>query len=70
MALKLEIVHDRCQGAGLCALTAPELFDQDDEAGLIVVLDDSPQGVEQQDAARRASTLCPNSVIRVIEEEV
>ena len=68
MALKLEIVHERCQGAGLCALTAPELFDQDDEAGLIVVLDGSPESPEQQDAARRASTLCPNSVIQVVEE--
>ena len=66
-AVKLEIIHDRCQGAGLCALTAPELFDQDDEDGRIVVLDDSP-APEQQDAARRASTLCPNSVIQIVEE--
>ena len=37
--------RDRCRGAGQCALTAPELFDQSDDDGSVVVLD-VPDGME------------------------
>jgi ferredoxin len=30
--------RDRCAGSGMCALTAPEHFDQGDEDGLVLVL--------------------------------
>jgi ferredoxin len=35
----VRIVGDRdvCVGAGMCVLTAPDLFEQDDEDGLVVV---------------------------------
>ena len=34
--------QDVCCGAGLCALNVPEVFDQDEEEGIVVVLDPAP----------------------------
>lgn len=65
--MRLQIDHDRCRGAGQCALHAPELFDQSDEDGTVILLDDQPSP-EQQDSARRAAQLCPNSVISILDE--
>ena len=65
--MRILVDRDRCRGAGKCALTAPELFDQSDDDGTVVVLDEQPPP-DLQDQARRAAGLCPNSVIRVLEE--
>ncbi|MFI6684023.1 ferredoxin [Streptomyces sp. NPDC050485] len=63
----MEVSADRnvCIGAGLCALTAPDVFDQDDD-GLVEVLMPDP-GVGHQAAARRASSLCPSGAVRTAE---
>ncbi|MEV5282393.1 ferredoxin [Streptomyces sp. NPDC052811] len=60
--LHLGVDRDRCVGAGMCALTAPEVFDQDDEDGLVVLLHPSP-GPEHRAAARMAVGLCPAGAI-------
>jgi ferredoxin len=65
--IRIEIAHDRCRGAGQCALNAPGLFDQSDEDGTVVLLDAQPPP-EQHDAARLAAALCPNAVISIVEE--
>jgi ferredoxin len=57
---------DRCRGAGLCALTAPEVFDQTEDDGTVIVLDPSPPPALHV-AVRRAAGLCPNAVIRLEE---
>lgn len=49
--------RDACIGAGQCVMTAPALFDQDDE-GLVVTLGPSPR-TDQEGAARQAVGLCP-----------
>jgi ferredoxin len=65
--MKIQVDRDRCRGAGQCALTAPELFDQSDDDGTVVVLDKEPPP-DLQERARRAAALCPNSVISLLEE--
>ncbi|MEU8703883.1 ferredoxin [Streptomyces sp. NPDC048565] len=62
----MRVTADRevCVGAGLCALTAPEVFDQDDE-GLVTVLDAEP-GAEARTPAREAGVLCPSGAVRVV----
>ncbi|WP_433274698.1 ferredoxin [Actinosynnema sp. CS-041913] len=55
--------RDVCVGAGLCALTAPDVFDQDEE-GIVTVLADHPPG-EARDAVLRVETLCPSGAVRV-----
>jgi ferredoxin len=52
----------RCRGAGLCALTAPDVFDQDEEDGTVVVLDPEPPASQEREVVA-AARLCPNSVI-------
>ncbi|MCQ4082047.1 ferredoxin [Streptomyces sp. RB6PN25] len=64
--MKIRIDHERCRGAGQCALHAPELFDQSDDDGTVVLLDAEPPP-ELEDSARLAAALCPNSVITIIE---
>jgi ferredoxin len=54
-----------CVGAGQCALVAGALFDQDDD-GIVEVLDDAP-GAADQPAARRAASLCPAHAITLEE---
>jgi ferredoxin len=60
--LRLGVDRDRCAGAGMCALTAPEVFDQDDEEGLVVLLRPAP-ALEHRAAARMAVGLCPAGAI-------
>ncbi|GHH44608.1 ferredoxin [Streptomyces candidus] len=56
----------RCVGSGMCALTAPEVFDQDEEEGLVVLLRTRlPRRSPHADAAREAEGLCPAEAIRV-----
>ncbi|MCP2256474.1 ferredoxin [Streptoalloteichus tenebrarius] len=64
-----EIRADRevCVGAGMCALTAPELFDQDDEDGRVVVLVTRPEA-ELRERAREAVRLCPSGALSLSEE--
>ncbi|MFI6509517.1 ferredoxin [Streptosporangium sp. NPDC050855] len=53
-----------CIGAGMCALTAPEVFDQSEESGTVVLLDETPPpGLHA--AVRRARHLCPAGAVSV-----
>ncbi|WP_369360896.1 ferredoxin [Streptomyces sp. cg2] len=56
-----------CVGAGLCALTAPGVFDQDDD-GIVTVLEAAPAG-DDGTAAREAGLICPSRALRVVEAE-
>ena len=49
----------------MCALTAPEVFDQDDE-GIVTVLDAEP-GDDARETAREAGTLYPSGAVRIME---
>lgn len=62
--MELSIARGRCQGAGMCVLTAPEVFDQDETDGRVVLLWATPP-VERRAAAREAAELCPAGAIRV-----
>jgi ferredoxin len=60
--MRITIDESRCIAAGQCVLNAPELFDQRDEDGIVVLLDANPPEAEQP-AARLAAQLCPAQVI-------
>ena len=62
--MRIVVDVERCRGAGQCALTAPEVFDQDEEDGTVIVLVDEPPP-ELHQAVDAAARLCPNSVIRL-----
>lgn len=54
--------ENKCIGAGQCVLTAPHVFDQRDDDGVVVVLDESPAEPEWP-AARAAAAGCPVAAI-------
>lgn len=53
-----------CIGAGVCVMTAPDVFDQGDEDGLVRVLVDLvPSGEER--LVREAVDLCPSAALSI-----
>ncbi|GAA3208645.1 MULTISPECIES: ferredoxin [Nonomuraea] len=53
-----------CIGAGMCALTVPEVFDQSEDEGTVELLQKVPPQ-ELEDGVRRAVTLCPSGAISI-----
>ncbi|WP_432843429.1 ferredoxin [Dactylosporangium sp. CA-092794] len=64
--MRIEVHTERCIGSGVCALVAPDLFDQRDDDGVVVLLDPRP-APEQHEPAHEAATRCPASVIELHE---
>lgn len=64
----MRVTADRrkCLGTGNCALSAPEIFDQDDDDGTVVLLNSQPPS-KLQSAVRRAVQLCPSRAIQLAE---
>ncbi|MEV6448927.1 ferredoxin [Amycolatopsis sp. NPDC051716] len=64
----MKIIADtgKCVGAGQCVLTEPALFDQSEEDGTVIVLDDQPQG-ELVEKAREAVHVCPSQALSLQE---
>jgi ferredoxin len=63
--VKLGVDRERCIGAGMCTLTAPEVFDQDTEDGRVVLLDLTP-APEWEPAVREAAEVCPSGAITIV----
>ncbi|MFD7653363.1 ferredoxin [Actinosynnema sp. NPDC059797] len=64
--MRVEVDQDRCVGSGMCALTDPTVFDQDETDGTVLLLEPSPTG-EHAKAAREAEHLCPAGAIKVVD---
>ncbi|MDT0309126.1 ferredoxin [Streptomyces sp. DSM 44917] len=64
--MEIRIHPERCLSAGMCALTAPGVFDQDEEIGAVVLLEADPPP-ERHDLVRRAADSCPNGAITVLD---
>ncbi|MCX5071074.1 ferredoxin [Streptomyces sp. NBC_00513] len=63
--MKVEVSPDLCCGAGMCALLAPEVFDQSDE-GVVLLLDARPPAAVCA-AVREAADQCPCTAITLHE---
>jgi ferredoxin len=59
--MTIEVDRDICIGAGNCVLTAPEVFDQDDD-GIVELLTAEPSA-EQRDEVEAAVQRCPAGAI-------
>lgn len=55
-----------CCGSGMCVLTAPGIFSQNDEDGVVEVLVPNP-GPNRLKDVREAVVTCPTSAIRLLE---
>ncbi|GGF46588.1 ferredoxin [Marmoricola endophyticus] len=64
--LRVEADADVCVGSGQCVMTAPEVFDQDDDAS-VVVLEEHPTADQAADVDA-AAVGCPVQAIVLHEE--
>jgi ferredoxin len=65
--VKIKADSGVCIGAGMCALTAPDVFDQSEDDGTVVLLDPEPPA-RRETAARRAVQLCPSGALSISDE--
>jgi len=63
--MEIKIDEEGCVAAGQCVFAAPDVFDQRDEDGVGVVLQEPTE--DQHDAIREAAFLCPARAIQLIE---
>lgn len=67
MAYRVEVDQDRCCGSGLCAEAIPDVFDQDDNA-VVVLLTSTPPD-HQRFEIENAAFACPAGAIEVVGED-
>lgn len=64
--MKIIVDQDKCVASGQCVSSAPDVFDQREDDGIVVLLNDNPPD-ELADDVRQAAALCPALVITVVE---
>jgi ferredoxin len=66
--MKVIVDQNKCVASGQCVLSAPEVFDQRAEDGIVVLRTETPpEGLA--DDVRQAVALCPAQAIWVEEQE-
>ena len=61
--MKILADRDRCEGHGLCADTAPEVSELDDDAVVVVRSEDVPPELERK--AEAGARVCPVAALRI-----
>ncbi|MFD6281319.1 ferredoxin [Streptomyces sp. NPDC060209] len=65
--MKITVDEEKCCGAGQCVLIAPEVFDQRDEDGIVILLDAAP-ATDQHQVVHESAGICPAAAIHVHED--
>jgi ferredoxin len=61
--MRIAADRDRCEGHGLCADTAPEVYDLDEDAVVVLRSELVPAGLERK--AEAGARVCPVAALRV-----
>jgi ferredoxin len=64
--MKIIVDTSKCVGAGQCVLTEPALFDQSEDDGTIIVLNETLED-ELVEKAREAAHVCPSQALSLEE---
>ncbi|WP_326609188.1 ferredoxin [Streptomyces scopuliridis] len=64
--MRVELDEPKCVASGQCVMAAPEVFDQRDDDGVAILLDEHPDS-ELHDGVREAAAICPAAAIRLVE---
>jgi ferredoxin len=64
--MNIAVDEDRCCAAGQCVLIAPEVFDQREEDGVVMLLDAAPPP-QVHEAVRESAMACPAAAIELTE---
>ena len=60
--MEIELEKKKCIAAGNCVMHSPEVFDQDDEGGTVILLDEDPPAELRQSVVEAAAS-CPARAI-------
>lgn len=64
--MKVTVDQDKCVSSGQCVLNAIDVFDQRDEDGVVILLNENPPPERVEDA-RKAAAACPALAIHIEE---
>jgi ferredoxin len=64
--MHVEVNAAKCVASGQCVLIAPEVFDQREDEGTVMLLDDPP-APKNHDRVREAALVCPSGAITLKE---
>ena len=64
--MHITIDETKCCGAGQCVLAAPDIFDQREDDGVVILLNADPPE-DKYGRAREAAAVCPAALIEVHE---
>jgi ferredoxin len=62
--MDVAVDRDLCCGAGQCVLLVPQVFDQGEDDGVVLLLDPAP-AEPLHAAVREAASVCPTGAIRL-----
>jgi len=62
--MRIDADRGRCEGHGLCADVAPEVYDLDDDAVVVVREENIPSELERK--AEAGARVCPVAALRVV----
>lgn len=65
--MRITVEEDKCVAGGQCVLAAPAVFDQRDEDGKVILLDESPDA-SQYGNVREAAQICPAACIHITDD--
>lgn len=63
--MRVEANREVCIGAGMCVLTAPAVFDQDDDGIVVLLTTEVPE--DEAGRVRRALANCPSGALRTAD---
>jgi ferredoxin len=65
--MQIQVDRERCIGSGLCALKLPSVFEQDNDEGLVVLLNETG-GTHTREELAATAYGCPSQAISIPEE--
>jgi ferredoxin len=57
--------YERCEGHGMCTFQAPDIFELDDDGGLVHHFEGADLPTDQTDSASSAVSACPVAALRL-----
>ncbi|MGW5657337.1 ferredoxin [Streptomyces humi] len=64
--MKVVVDEEKCVAAGQCVAAAADVFDQREDDGIVVLLNENPPA-DSADDVRNAAAVCPALAIRIEE---